>query len=187
MAIIGLRNLHFALLEEDTKEGVLYDVPEMMAAAISASITPEVSSATLYANDVAIATSSNLGSIQVELEIDQLAPEVIEKLLGVKRNEDGVLVYDGDATSPYVAIGFQAELSTGGFRYVWLTKGQFSIPADSYQTKGESVEFQTKTISATFLTREHDRVWKYEVNEDKLQNPEITNNWFKNVYEPTAA
>lgn len=189
--IIGLREPHFAVLTSDSSVGAVYEVPTKLAAAISATITPNINSSTLFADDVAVATSSALGAIEVELEVDQIAPAVLEELLGITRNEEGVLVYDGDLKAPYVALGFKAPLSSGAnhFRYVWLTKGQFTIPTDSYQTQSDSgVEFQSKTISATFITREADRVWKFEVDSNELTvgKEAVATNWFKKVYEVGA-
>src|SRR5690606_16590687 len=120
--------------------------------------------------------------IEVELEIDQLPAEVVEAILGAKKNADGVTEFNADDQAPYVAFGFKAPLSTGGFKYVWLTKGKFNQPSAAFTTKGEQVEYQTRTISATFMAREADAVWKYEVNSDDLTDQTVATNWFNAVY-----
>jgi phi13 family phage major tail protein len=81
-------------------------------------------------------------------------------------------------------LGFRAPLSGGGYRYVWLTKGKFSIPEDQYTTKGDKVEFQTKTIAGQFVTTENSKVWKYEVDSNDLTDTAIIDAWFSSVYKP---
>lgn len=184
--IIGLRDPHFAKLIQDDNLGALYDVPTKIANAISASVTPNASSTSLYADDIIVAQTNSLGAIEVELEIDKLPSEVVEDLLGAKKNADGVLEFGADDQAPYVAFGFKSPLSNGGFKYVWLTKGKFSQPTSNFTTKGESVEYQTRTISGTFMAREFDTTWKYEVDTHDLTDQAIANAWFNEVYEPAV-
>ena len=187
--VIGVRDLHFAILESDTKEAVTYQAPKLLANAINISIAPSTSTNTMYASDRAVAIANSMGVVEVELEIDQLDPAVVSELLGIERDDKGVLKYTGDIKAPYVSISFRAPLENGGFRYVQLGKGMFNINEDTYATKGESVEFQTKTISAQFVTREFDNTWKYEAddNDPLVTDQTIFENWFTQVYGSTAA
>jgi phi13 family phage major tail protein len=182
--VVGLRDLHYAVLSADTSVSATYAAPKTLAAAISAKITPNTSSATLYANDVAIATSNAMGAVDVTLEIDQIPAAVLNELLGITKDANGVLKFDDQVNAPYVALGFRAPLSGGGYRYVWLSKGKFSIPEDQYNTKGDKVEFQTKSISGQFVTREFDKVWKVEVDSNDVTDPTVIDGWFTTVYQP---
>ena len=51
MATIGLRDVHYAILQSDTPTGATYDTPERLVGAISANVNPNTSSATLFADD----------------------------------------------------------------------------------------------------------------------------------------
>ena len=47
MAQVGLNDLHFAVLTEDTKEVLTYGIPEPMVGAINATINPAKYSRTI--------------------------------------------------------------------------------------------------------------------------------------------
>ena len=51
MAQVGLKDLHYAILEEDTNEGVLYGEIKPLAGAMNATINPTVNTQELYADD----------------------------------------------------------------------------------------------------------------------------------------
>lgn len=182
--IIGFRDLHFAPLLTDNKEGATYSTPIEIGKAISGTISPQIENATLYANDGVAETNSSLSVVEVELEIDKLTPEIISALFGYTKNEDGAIEYTNEINAPYGALLFKSPTSTGGEVYVQLTKGKFTIPEDSFATKGESIEYQTKTITGTFVAREFDNRWRYDIYET-VTNKAIIDAWFTNVYLPT--
>ncbi len=51
MAQVGLKDLHFAILNKDTIEELTYAVPEPMVGAINATINPTVNTQEVYADD----------------------------------------------------------------------------------------------------------------------------------------
>ncbi|USK78957.1 phage tail protein [Peribacillus frigoritolerans] len=189
MANIGLQNPHYAIQTKDDATGLTYSAQKRLAAAVSASITPNVSTSTFYADDAAAATNSALSSIEVKLEIDGLEASVVNELLGVQKNADGVMEYTGEQNAPYVALSFRSALSKGGYQYITLLKGKFNIPESSFQTKGESVEYQTTTITGTFLVTEFNDMWKVEVNSNDIEvgKEAIIENWFTTVYTGVTA
>jgi phi13 family phage major tail protein len=186
MPTIGLKNLYYAKLTKDDNTGVTYDTPNKIAKAIEANIVPTVNEAQLYADDGLAETAQSFGGVEVTLNVDDLPTDVLVDLLGHTKNADGVLEKSADDVAPYVAIGFQSEKSDGNDKYVWLLKGKFKLNEDSYKTKGDTPEFQTKSISATFMKREYDNKWMYQVDSgDAGVNATVITNWFTSVYEPT--
>ncbi len=185
---VGLKDLHYALLTSDDSSGAVYDVPKSIVGAITATITPTVNNATLYADDGAAETASALGEITVALNAKDLPKQVQADLLGLTVNADGVLIRSADDNAPYVAIGFRSVKSNGEYRYSWLYKGKFQPQAQNYQTKGDTPSFQTPTINAVFVKREHDNQWQAEVDADDetITDPTIITNWFNAVYEESA-
>ena len=80
--------------------------------------------------------------------------------------------------------------SNGKYKYYWLYRVKFGIPATNLATKGDSITFSTPTIEGTVLTRNKadasgKHPWKAEVTEGDtgVANETITN-WYKQVYEP---
>ena len=186
MAQIGLKDLHYAILTKDDSDSVEYDQPKKVGKAISANINPTVNNAELYADDGLSETASALGAISVTIGADKLTKQVQADLLGHKVNSDGVLEKSSTDTAPYVALGFRSEMSNGKYRYVWLYKGKFQPVEQNYQTKEGTPAFQTPTINATFMKRDHDDKWEGSVEEgDDSVASGIIDNWFNAVYQET--
>jgi len=184
--IVGLKNVKYCLLTTDTESTLTYGTVKSLAPAISATITTNTSTETLYADDKALESATSIGATEVEFELSDLPTSVVNELLGVSKTSDGVLQYDSSIQAPYVAIFFEATKSNGEKRLTQLVKGQFSIPEDSYETKGDGVSFQSKTISGTFVSRNKDGVFKYQVDSDDAGvSATVIDNWFDAVYTPT--
>lgn len=182
MALVGLKDLYAAKFNEDGT----YETPRKLAPAMSASITPNTTSATLYGDDHAVEVAEGLADVSVEIGVTELTDEDYAFLLGKEINEDGVIEDSADDVAPYVALGFRSQKSNGAYRYVWLYKGKFSLPTDSHQTKGENIEFQTPTITGKFMPRD-DGKWRARVDSDSAGvNQDVIDNWFNSVYEPTV-
>lgn len=184
-ASVGLKDFYYATLTTDDGTGATYGAPKKLAHAISAKITVNTNSATLFADDGPVATSTSIGDVSLSIDIDALDNADALTLLGVTKDANGVLKYDNNAQAPYVAIGFRSKKANGKYKYVWFLKGAFSIPADNYQTQQDKVSFQQKTMDAVFITRQHDGAWKFEVDEDDASiGADVITNWFTSVYTP---
>ncbi|MGD6897109.1 major tail protein [Bacillus infantis] len=175
---VGLKDLHFAKMIEDGK----YEAPVKIAKALTATITPTVNSSTQYADDAASEVVDSMGDVQVELGIDDLSTEKYALLLGKTVKADGVLVDNAEDVAPYGALMFRSLKSNGQYRYVVLYKGRFSIPADSYKTKGDQVEFQEQTLSGKFVPIENGE-WRAKVDSDDSNVSQmVIDEWFDYVY-----
>lgn len=185
MAIIGLRDLHYAIMTADTSSGATYQTPVKITGAIQANINPNPSVETLFADDGPMETAATLGQIELELVAADFPPEVQAALLGHTIDADGVLHRKSTDNPPWVAIGFRSLKSNGKYRYVWLLKGKFMVPEQNHETKGDSINFQTPTLRGVFVKREYDDEWMRQIDEDSPNaNPTVINDWFNSV--PTA-
>lgn len=166
MATIGLRDVYYALLTDDPLNGSpVYEAPVKMAGAISANVNPNASNATLFADDGPFDTAATIGEISLELNMADLTLEQQAVLLG-HTVSNGVLKKKAGDVPPWVAIGFRTLKSNGKYRYYWLNKGKFALPEEDIQTKGDSIEFQTPTISGSFVKRTCDDEWQRVGDED---------------------
>jgi phi13 family phage major tail protein len=152
LAQVGLNDLHFAVLTEDTKEVLTYGIPEPMVGAINATINPTVNTQELYADDQLLESISALGKIDVEIETADLPLPIRAKVLGNKI-VDGVLIENKEDIPPHIALGFKSLKSNGKYRYVWLLKGVAQPMAEDYSTKKDNVEHKTPKIKLTFMPR----------------------------------
>lgn len=181
--IIGVSNLVIALLSADPTVGLAtYEAPEKVPGAINAGINPNSSLGTLFADNGPYETASTIGEIGLELNVADLPLELQAKVLGHKI-VGGVLKRNKEDIPPWVAVGFKSLKSNGKYRYTWLHKGKFSSPEQSNATKGDSIEFQTPTISGSFVARECDGDWEYQIDEDHVDfMASMATNWFNDPY-----
>ncbi|MEW6859869.1 major tail protein [Trueperella pyogenes] len=191
MATIGLDSLYYATITENDDGEETYATPERLAKAISAELSVEVAEAILYADDGPAEVVKEFQSGTLTLGVDDLTPTVAAALVGAVVDKNKVLVSASEDGGAPVAIGFRARKADGTYRYFWLYKVRFAVPAASLNTKGDSIEFATPSIEGTILRRTKPDAsgkhpWKAEATEgDATKN--ITDGWFKNVYEPAYA
>ena len=189
MATIGLDKLYYAPITEDENGNETYGVPVQLAKAISADLSIELNEATLYADDGQAEAVKEFKSGTLSLGIDDIGNAQAAALVGATIDQNGVLISSGEDVSRYVAIGFRAKKSNGKYKYYWLYRVLFGVPATNLATKGDSITFSTPTIEGTIFIRNkvdsnNKHLWKAEVIENET-NAAITNAWYDAVYEPT--
>ena len=190
MATIGLDMLYFAKITEDENGEETYGTPEKLAKAISADLSVELVEAILYADDGIAEIVKEFGNGTLSLGIDDIGSAVASTLTGATIDSNGVVISASEDGGDPVAIGFRAKKANGKYKYFWLYKVKFGIPATNLATKGESITFSTPTIEGTIMRRNkvdgrNKHPWKAEVTEgDTKVSAETITNWYKSVYEP---
>ena len=193
MATIGLDRLYYAKITEDTNGNETYADPIPLAKAMTAELSVELAEATLYADDGAAEVVKEFQSGTLSLGVDDIGIKAAEDLTGARIDDNKVLISSSEDGGKPVAIGFRAKKANGKYRYFWLYRVKFGIPATNLQTKGESITFSTPTIEGTVMRRnkldgQGNHPWKAEVSEDDLGvEPEIITGWYEEVYEPVFA
>ena len=191
MATIGLDKLFYSKITEDTDGNETYESPVQLAKAMSAELSVELAEATLYADDGAAEIVKEFESGTLSLGVDDIGASVASDLTGATIDENGVVVSASEDGGDPVAVGFRAKKSNGKYKYYWLYRVKFGIPATNLATKGDSITFSTPTIEGTILRRNKvdgkgKHPWKAEVTEgDATVSAETITNWYKEVYEPT--
>ncbi len=184
MATIGLRDVHYAKMLTDNSSGATYDTPVKISGAISANVNPNASSSTLFADDGPYDSAATLGEISLELNVADVPAAVSADLLG-HTYQGGMLTKRSTDTPPYVAVGYRSLKSNGYYRYTWLYKGKFTDGETDNATKGDSIEYQTPTITGAFVKRDYDDVWQTEADSDDSNISQSTiTNWFSAVVAP---
>ena len=191
MATIGLDKLYYAPITEDENGEETYGTPVQLAKAISAELSVELAEATLYADDGASEVVKEFKSGTLSLGVDDIGPSVASDLSGVTIDKNNVIIASSEDVTAPVAIGFRAKKSNGKYKYFWLYRVKFGIPATSLATKGDSITFSTPTIEGTIMRRnkpdgKNNHPWKAEVTEgDTGVETSVITNWYSKVYEPT--
>lgn len=190
MATIGLDMLYYSKITEAADGTETYAVPVQLAKAIKADLSIELAEAILYADDGASDVVKEFKSGKLALGIDDIGPTASGDLTGAQIDDNGVLISTSEDGGSPVAIGFRAKKANGKYRYFWLYKVKFGIPATNLQTKGDSISFQTPTIEGTVMRRnkldgQGNHPWKAEVSEDETGVlPATITGWYTEVYEP---
>ena len=188
MAGIGMYGVYYS--KATIANGVVtgYAGVKTMGKAISASFEPNTPDDNpLYANNaVAENDSSGASGGTLTLTLDRLTQEAAADLYGLTVEDvevtvgdtpgtqvDGTaLKYTGNEQSAPVGVAFIRQNQVDGVRnheVILYRRATFSMPADSAQTMGESIEWQTPEIEGTVMGLEGDG----------------TNAWFEQVIFPT--
>ena len=103
---------------------------------------------------------------ELTLGTADLTQEISKRLIGSKTDEaeefgpEGSKItvteqtYDDDMSSPYLGFGIIEMHEIDGetkYRPIWLYKVYFNIPEEAAETKGESVEWQTREITGQIM------------------------------------
>lgn len=190
MATIGLDKLYYATITDDENGEEIYGTPTQLAKAISAELSIELAEATLYADDGAAEIVKEFKNGTISLGVDDIGSTTAAALTGVTVDKNNVVVSNSEDGGDPVAVGFRAKKSNGKYKYYWLYRVKFGIPATNLATKGDSITFSTPTIEGTVLRRNKPDTsgkhpWKAEVTEgDKDVPASVISGWYTEVYEP---
>ena len=190
MATIGLDKLYYAKITEDASGEETYATPVQLAKAITAELSVELAEAILYADDGASEIVKEFKSGTLSLGVDDIGSTAASDLTGAVIDTNNVLISSSEDGGLPVAIGFRAKKSNGKYRYFWLYRVKFGIPATNLETKGDSITFSTPTIEGTVMRRNKldgmgKHPWKAEVTEgDAGVSSSTITGWFTEVYEP---
>lgn len=127
----------------------------------------------------------------LSLGVDDIGAGVASDLTGATIDANGVVISTAEDGGDPVAVGFRAKKSNGKYKYFWLYRVKFGIPATALATKGDSITFSTPTIEGTILRRNKvdgkgKHPWKAEATEgDTAITADTITNWYKQVYEPS--
>ena len=157
MAFIGLRYPVAAAFAQTT-EGTMptYTGGTVVGKAIQANLTKTHNQNPLYADDAIAEDDNSLTAMSLTLGVDDLADTVRAALLGDIAVETGSPAaatgeYDeGSVSSAPVGFGYIRVRRKGGvtkYQAIWYWKMLFSEDSEDTQTRGESIEWQTPTIT----------------------------------------
>lgn len=181
MAIIGLANLHYAIMTaEDTAEtAATYDTPKRLVGINSVSIQPTNETSTLYGDNKALATVTNTKEFTISLEVAKLPTEDEAALLGHSYDSStSVMTVKGNDTPPYIALLFDAGLEDGTTEYVKFFKGKMAPAQQDMNTRGDTLDYGLHSLEGTFVARtKDDKVYETKVTSETS----VATSWYASV------
>ena len=146
MATIGLKNLVYVKHPINVQS-----VITRLAPSISANVDIETADAVLDADDGTLYDLHPFKRGTITLNVDDLPVAFLKDALGVTETSGGIVVSAAEDQGSDLAIGFMGLKPDGTYRGVWLSRVKFKIPPEAYTTKGDSITFNTPTISGTII------------------------------------
>lgn len=169
MARIGLAKPYYAKYS-NTGSAVSYSDGGLIGRAIEASIELEDTEAViLYADNVAAESVASFSTGTLTLTVDELSVEDAGAILGIETEavatpNGTALKFKSGSSIPYLGFGLIVNKIVNNvnvYMGLILNKIQFRVPAGSYTTMGETVEFQTPELEATIMKDDTpDGVWQ---------------------------
>src|SRR5699024_10333254 len=99
----------------------------------------------------------------LSLGIDDIGVAAASDLTGATIDDNHVLISTSEDGGDPVAIGFRAKKANGKYRYFWLYREKFGIPATNLATKGDSITFSIQRIDIKVSRRsKHDVQRKHQ-------------------------
>lgn len=157
MAFIGLRYPVASAITAETAGAMpTYGTGFVVGHAITANLTINRKDNPLYGDDVICEDDNSITSMSIELGTDDLEEAVQVKLLGIKAvAATGTTEYhETDDSAPTVGFGYIRVRRLDGnttYQAVWIHKVMFGITGEDAKTKGESIEWQTPTITGRIM------------------------------------
>lgn len=177
----NLKNVHVAILTK-TNEGYSYATPKHIPGAVSLSLDPEGDSNPFYADGIVYFRSTSNNGYSGDLEMALIPEWFFTDVLKETLDSNGVLVEKSDvAETEKFALLFEFDGDIHSIRHV-MYNCSVSRPSVTSQTKEESIEPVTETLSLTADPRE-DGLVKSKTGD--TTTAAIYDAWYESVYVPT--
>lgn len=145
---LGLDKLYYALVTDDVS-AYSADPPAILAPVAAIGIEPATNVKTQYFDNKPAETLTAEGETKLPLEVQGIPLELKALLLGKVYDATKGQMFGGGGVPPYVAIGFRAKKTDGGYHYWWFLKGRFSSPKEEASTQTDTPDPKTTKLDFT--------------------------------------
>lgn len=179
----GLSNVKVAPRTESdgvVSYGTVVDIP----GAVNLSIERESDQNIFYADNKAYFTTNSKSSVSLELEIAEIAKDIMLQYLGYVKSKNGTVLETNTAVTPSFALMFQIETDEKARKVCYYNCT--AVESDEeYSTQEESIEPTTSKLTVTAIGEDVSDVVVFR----EIANSGDTNYdaFFKNVTIPTLA
>lgn len=151
----GIRGLKAAILLSDTDAELTYDSVFDVAGTAELSRTTENSSEAHYYDNMAAVVVDGVGADTVTASVSAIPLAVLAKITGQYLDPTTGTLVEGNATRPYLAIGYITDNTAGQEMYVWRHKVKASIPDSQHNTKTNGTDANGQQITFTGINTIH--------------------------------
>lgn len=146
MAFYGLSNPYIAKYNSDGS----YETGMNLGEGVSTEVTPAYAEGSLYGDNAQVEAVKEFTSADVTIGVTRVPAAAIPIMFGHTIGSDGVETSNANDSAGYFGYGFIVKkIESGVFKFQGcvLLKVQGTEGTESFQTKGDSVTFQTPSIS----------------------------------------
>lgn len=177
---IGVKNFYFKPVKKDDETGVTYGEPVRIHGLREVSLTPQTAEGELYADDGLYEYSATVTGFDITVGLADIPYDIRAQLLGYPIDKDGVMTVTSSASAPWVGVTFEAERSNGSYDFIQVHKVRFAPMEESFETKGDSINYQTPSITGkSSKTVAFDSF--YDVVRSNDQNKARTDAWHQST------
>ena len=175
----NISNVHVALKQE----GGTYDAPIKIPGAVSLSLEQQGELTPFYADGIKYYVASSNGGYEGDLEMAIIPDEFREKILGEKKDTNGVLIENSNVESKEFALGFQIDGDAEPTLF-WFFNCTASRPNLEAKTTSDSKEPDTDTITVSCAASDDGTV---RAKTTKESYEKAKTKWFTEVYKKDAS
>lgn len=179
----GLKNVHYAIVTEttNTTTGAVtssYGTVKAWPGAVSVSFDPQGDTTNFFADDGQYFSADQNAGYSGDFESALIPDDVYTSVFGQTKDANDVFIESNQDVKKYIALMFEFAMDASARRFL-LYRCTFTRPSIASQTKGESIEVQTETVTLTATPRPDDGRVKAHMNK---ANTAAYNNWYSAVY-----
>jgi len=181
--LYGIEQCHIAKITEENGQ-ITYGTPFAVDGAVGLNFDPEGEETPFYADNVKYYIASSNQGYSGDLELAMTPEQFLTEILGRAKDTNGAIFENADDKTARFALMFQGKGDKTNRRWVFFDCTA-TRPSRENNTKEESVEVGTETMSITMSPRTSDKaVMAYiEPNEE---NQAVYNKFFTEVYSKDA-
>lgn len=178
----GLKNVHYAVVTEitDASTGAVtsyYGTVKPWKGAVSIALDAQGEDTPFYADDGVYEMLTSNNGYQGDFVSALIPEDVYVSAFGQDKDANGVVIERSDDVKKYLALMFEFQMDKSGRRFL-LYRCSLTRPSIASQTKADTVEPQTDTITITATPRPDDDNVRAYVDKGSA----AYNGWYTAVY-----
>lgn len=191
MPKIGLQKLKYCNItvgtDSEGNETETYGDVKVFAKAVTASTSINTSKLKFYADDAVSEMINEFLNGTITMAVDDLEDSVLADIIGATLSENNDVTMKDTDTAKYLRFGFivrRYKNNKSEYRAIIFAKVMFDIPADDYETKGESIQFKSETVTGEIM-RNYNHEWKLMSAWNADEKTAVT--WLNTNLKPSTA